>query len=135
MRFKQLFDEKKREKQIIDFSDMEHFALQILVDHPSAEQCENLSVQEIIDLCRPSTVALEYRDYYREVLIDEYQDSNNVQELILRSISGDIPDVSERFMVGDVKQSIYKFRLARPEIFMEKLDTFSREKGAKDHRI
>ncbi len=135
LRFKALFDEKKREKQMIDFSDMEHFALQILVDHPSKEECEGLSVQEIIDRCRPSTVALEYRDYYKEVLIDEYQDSNNVQELILKSISGDVPDVSERFMVGDVKQSIYKFRLARPEIFMEKLDTYSKDKGALNHRI
>ncbi|MCR5558640.1 MAG: helicase-exonuclease AddAB subunit AddA [Butyrivibrio sp.] len=135
LRFKELFDAKKREKQIIDFSDMEHFALQILVEHPSKEECEGLSVQEIIDKCRPSTVALEYRDYYKEVLVDEYQDSNNVQELILRSISGDIPDPSERFMVGDVKQSIYKFRLARPELFMEKLDSYSKEKGARDHRI
>ena len=129
------FDAKKREKQLIDFSDMEHFALQILVEHPMASECVGLSAAEIIDRCRPSTVALEYRDYYKEVLIDEYQDSNNVQELILKSISGETPDVSERFMVGDVKQSIYKFRLARPEIFMEKLDTYSKEKGASDHRI
>ncbi|MBE5831867.1 MAG: helicase-exonuclease AddAB subunit AddA [Butyrivibrio sp.] len=135
LKFKALFDEKKREKQIIDFSDMEHFALQILVEHPSKEECEGLSVNEIIDKCRPSTVAYEYRDYYKEVLIDEYQDSNNVQELILKSISGDEPDVSERFMVGDVKQSIYKFRLARPEIFMEKLDSYRKEIGSKNRRI
>ena len=135
IRFKELFDAKKREKQLIDFSDMEHFALQILVEHPMASECVGLSAAEIIDKCRPSAVALEYRDYFKEVLIDEYQDSNNVQELILKSISGETPDVSERFMVGDVKQSIYKFRLARPEIFMEKLDTYSKEKGASDHRI
>ncbi|MBQ3797957.1 MAG: helicase-exonuclease AddAB subunit AddA [Butyrivibrio sp.] len=135
LRYKELFDEKKREKHLIDFSDMEHFALNILVNHPSDDECIGLSAEEILDKCTPSPVALEYRDYYREVLIDEYQDSNNVQELILRSISGDDPAVSERFMVGDVKQSIYKFRLARPEIFMEKLDTYSKEEGSADHRI
>ncbi len=135
LRYKELFDSKKREKQLIDFSDMEHFALQILVQHPPVEECEDLTAEEILEKCTPSAVALEYRDYYREVLIDEYQDSNNVQELILRSISGELPEKSERFMVGDVKQSIYKFRLARPEIFMEKLDTYSKEAGTPEHRI
>lgn len=135
IRYMELFDEKKREKLLIDFSDMEHFALQILVNHPSESECEGLSVQKIIERCTPSAVALELRDFYREVLIDEYQDSNNVQELILKAISGDFPKQSERFMVGDVKQSIYKFRLARPEIFMEKLDTYNKEKGAENHRI
>ena len=135
IRYKELFDAKKRERNMIDFSDMEHFALDILVEHPSKEDCLLLSLEEIIERCTPSAVALEYRDYYREVLIDEYQDSNNVQELILKSISGEDPDKSERFMVGDVKQSIYKFRLARPEIFMEKLKTYSKEKGSLDHRI
>ena len=120
LQYKKRFDEKKREKQLIDFSDMEHFALQILVDHPGDT---------------PSKVALEYRSFYREVLIDEYQDSNNVQELILKSVSGDKVNPSERFMVGDVKQSIYKFRLARPEIFMDKLESYSREKGAENLRI
>nr|WP_297707657.1 helicase-exonuclease AddAB subunit AddA [uncultured Butyrivibrio sp.] len=133
--YKQLFDEKKREKQLIDFSDMEHFALRILVNHPDDEKVKGKSCQEIIDMCTPSAVALEYREYYREVLIDEYQDSNNVQELILKSISGEIPDKSERFMVGDVKQSIYKFRLARPEIFMEKLVSFDKKEGAENRRI
>ena len=135
IRYKNIFDEKKREKLLIDFSDMEHFALQILVEHPSESECEGLSAQEILDKCSPSPVAYEYRDYYREVLIDEYQDSNNVQELILKSISGELPEKSERFMVGDVKQSIYKFRLARPEIFMNKLYTYDKKKGAPNHRI
>ena len=133
--FKQRFDEKKRERQLIDFADMEHFALRILVDHPDEESCIGKTCEEIIDMCTPTAVALEYRNYYREVLIDEYQDSNNVQELILKSISGEDPSISERFMVGDVKQSIYKFRLARPEIFMEKLGTFEKSEGAKDRRI
>ncbi len=120
LEFKERFDERKRERQIIDFSDMEHFALNILVDH---------------DTGKPTGVALEYRDYYKEVLIDEYQDSNNVQELILKAISGEEAGISERFMVGDVKQSIYKFRLARPEIFMDKLGSYSKDKKAPDRRI
>lgn len=135
IRYKELFDQKKRDKQLIDFSDMEHFALQILVNHPDEAECEGLTAEEIIAKCQPSAVALEYRDYYREVLIDEYQDSNNVQELILKSISGEKAGVSERFMVGDVKQSIYKFRLARPEIFMEKLGSYDKDPAAADRRI
>ena len=123
LEFADRFAEVKRERHIIDFSDMEHFALQILVDHPSEE------------VSTPSVVALEYRDYYREVLIDEYQDSNSVQEMILKAISGEDPKVSERFMVGDVKQSIYKFRLARPEIFMEKFASFDKAEGAENRRI
>ncbi|WP_026519670.1 helicase-exonuclease AddAB subunit AddA [Butyrivibrio sp. FCS006] len=120
LEFKSRFDELKRERQIIDFSDMEHFALQILVDPDTKE---------------PTQVALEYRDYYKEVLIDEYQDSNNVQEMILKAISGEEAAGSERFMVGDVKQSIYKFRLARPEIFMEKFRSYDRDEKASDRRI
>ncbi len=120
LEFKSRFDELKKQRQIIDFSDMEHFALQILVDPDTKE---------------PTQVALEYRDYYKEVLIDEYQDSNNVQEMILKAISGETAGISERFMVGDVKQSIYKFRLARPEIFMEKFHSYDRDEKAPDRRI
>ena len=133
--FKSGFDEKKREKQVIDFTDMEHLALKILLNHPDSSRCEGLSATEIFDLCTPTVAALEYRDFYKEVLIDEYQDSNNVQEMVLKAISGDDPEKSDRFMVGDVKQSIYKFRLARPEIFMEKFHGFDREAGAKNRRI
>lgn len=64
----------------------------------------------------PSDVALEYRQYFQEILIDEYQDSNLVQEYLLSAISGEVEGHYNRFMVGDVKQSIYKFRLARPEL-------------------
>jgi len=120
LRYKQLFDEKKREEHLIDFSDMEHFALDILIDGETGT---------------PTRVAMEYREFFKEVLIDEYQDSNSVQELILQAISGVDAGSSERFMVGDVKQSIYKFRLARPEIFMEKLATYSKDGSAADRRI
>jgi ATP-dependent helicase/nuclease subunit A len=135
LEFTRRLAESKRDKQVIDFSDMEHFALQILVDHPDDDVCEGKSAMEIIDMCTPSRVAMEMRDYYREVLIDEYQDSNSVQELILKAISGEKADISQRFMVGDVKQSIYKFRLARPEIFMEKFRSYSRDEAAPDRRI
>ncbi len=135
LEFKTRFEEEKRNKQVIDFADMEHFALQILVEHPSPDMCKGKSVQEIIDMSTASTVALEYRQFYKEVLIDEYQDSNNVQELILKAISGEVADTSERFMVGDVKQSIYKFRLARPEIFMDKFGSYSKEPGSGNRRI
>lgn len=110
--FKERLDAAKREKNIIDFSDMEHFALQILL--------EKNERGEIV----PRNTALELQDYFEEIMIDEYQDSNEVQELLLKSISGERNGRYNRFMVGDVKQSIYKFRLARPEIFMEKYDTY-----------
>lgn len=106
--FKEEFDLKKREKNIIDFDDMEHFALSILLTH-----------NEDGDIV-PTETALEYRSHFAEILIDEYQDSNLVQEYLLSAISGEDEGVYNRFMVGDVKQSIYKFRLARPELFMEK---------------
>ncbi len=111
--FKQKLDEKKREKNIIDFSDMEHFALNILL-----ERKEDGSIV-------PTKTALDYRAYFKEIMIDEYQDSNLVQEYLLQSISGEDDGNYNRFMVGDVKQSIYKFRLARPEIFMEKYHEYT----------
>ncbi len=115
--YKQKLDAKKREKNVIDFSDMEHFALHILL-----EKKEDGSVA-------PTKTALDYRKYFKEIMIDEYQDSNLVQEFLLQSISGEDDGVYNRFMVGDVKQSIYKFRLARPEIFMEKYHTYRTEDG------
>ena len=122
--FKGAVDSQKREKNIIDFSDMEHFALDILVDH-NPETGSNT----------PTDVAMQYREYYKEILIDEYQDSNTVQELILSAIGGSTKETYDRFMVGDVKQSIYKFRLARPEIFMDKLETYDKTNGASLRRI
>ena len=128
IRFIEEFDAAKRKAGVIDFNDMEHFALNILVHHESR-------TEESPEINEPTAAALEYRSFFKEVLIDEYQDSNNVQELLLSVISGDQPGTYDRFMVGDVKQSIYKFRLARPEIFMEKLDTYSKEKTASLRRI
>ncbi len=104
----------KRDKKLIDFSDMEHFALQILLEKKEGEYV-------------PTKTALEYRKYFHEIMIDEYQDSNLVQEWLLLAISGEEDGNYNRFMVGDVKQSIYQFRLARPQIFMEKYDTYEKE--------
>ncbi len=110
--FKENLDAAKREKNIIDFSDMEHFALQILL-----KRDENGNLVE-------SETAKDLQEYFEEIMIDEYQDSNDVQELLLKSVSGESSGRYNRFMVGDVKQSIYKFRLARPEIFMDKYDEY-----------
>ncbi|HHX11554.1 MAG TPA: UvrD-helicase domain-containing protein [Clostridiales bacterium] len=108
------FADKKEEKNIIDFNDIEHFALRILV-----EDDEGTIV--------PTEAALELSEQFVEILIDEYQDSNLVQETILKSISRERNGEPNRFMVGDVKQSIYKFRLAMPELFMEKYKSYSVE--------
>ena len=101
------FEAKKREKCIISFSDMEHMALEILVKNDNG-------------ILSPTPTALAYRGYYDEVMIDEYQDSNDVQEMILSIISKDEETAGNRFMVGDIKQSIYGFRQAKPEIFRDK---------------
>ena len=108
--------EKKQEKKVIDFSDMEHFALDILLDRSGGQ-------------VRPSPVAMEYRQHFAEVLTDEYQDSNLVQEYLLQAVSGEEDGRFNRFMVGDVKQSIYKFRLARPELFLDKYKTYEEGQG------
>ena len=116
--FARRFDEKKRQENVIDFSDMEQFALQIL-----AKKTE--------EGFGPTEVAKEYQEQYREIMIDEYQDSNLIQETILTSISGVSKGKYNIFMVGDVKQSIYSFRLSRPELFMEKFNTYDLENGPK----
>ncbi len=110
--FIRVYAEAKREKNIIDFNDMEHMALAILLE----QQDDGSTVA--------SRTAMEYRDYYAEIMVDEYQDSNLVQEYLIKSISREPIGEYNVFMVGDVKQSIYRFRLARPELFMEKYDSF-----------
>lgn len=108
--FWKAFSEKKREKNMLDFNDLEHFALEILVDKETKE---------------PTKTAVELQKNYEEIMIDEYQDSNYVQETILRAVSGEAQNRKNMFMVGDVKQSIYRFRMARPELFMEKYHTYT----------
>ncbi|MDR1540628.1 MAG: helicase-exonuclease AddAB subunit AddA [Clostridiales bacterium] len=109
--FRANFAEAKKERNLVDFSDMEHFCIEILLtdkaDDPS-----------------PTIAAKELKARYVEVMIDEYQDSNALQELILTAASG-----ASRFMVGDVKQSIYKFRRANPYLFIDKYERFSSDAG------
>lgn len=114
--YERMLTQKKREANIIDFGDMEHLALQILLTKEDGE---------IV----PTKAAKEYRECFDEILIDEYQDSNLVQEYLLTAVSGEQDGRNNRFMVGDVKQSIYKFRLARPELFMEKYHTYTKEES------
>ena len=121
VQFMEQFGTAKREKNILDFTDMEHFALQILMTKEGEE-------------IHMSQAARELSAKYDEVLVDEYQDSNFVQELLTTAVSGWINQKKNIFMVGDVKQSIYRFRLARPELFMEKYKSYSTEE-AKEQRI
>lgn len=103
--FEKEFSKRKREKNIVDFHDIEHFALEILLN--------------------TSEVAKKYQDKFEEIAIDEYQDSNLVQEYILTAISRK----NNIFMVGDVKQSIYKFRQAMPELFLNKYETYQKKEN------
>lgn len=154
LEFRRRMRAQKQEKKIIDFSDMEHYALEILLERvpkntekgeltstegseaEAARGVEGARAETEADngditttewIVRPSAVAKEYRKYFQEILIDEYQDSNLVQEYLLKAVSGEEDGQFNRFMVGDVKQSIYKFRLARPELFLEKYDTYQEE--------
>lgn len=110
IKFKEKFWERKQKFNYVDFSDIEHLALEILVD---IDKDGNI---------KPSKTSLEYQEKYAEVFIDEYQDSNLVQEILLSAVAKE----NNRFMVGDVKQSIYRFRQADPSIFMEKYENYYR---------
>lgn len=112
------FAEKKREKNLLDFNDLEHLALDILVKEEDGHPV-------------PSDAAKQFADRFEEIMIDEYQDSNLVQEYLLTSVSRQTRGVNNVFMVGDVKQSIYRFRLARPELFMEKYASYTTEASPK----
>ena len=115
--FSKRLAQRKAEKNMLDFSDLEHLALQILVERKDGEN-------------HPSAAAREYAGQFEEIMIDEYQDSNLVQELILGSVSGGGCGAHNLFMVGDVKQSIYRFRLARPELFLEKYHAYPQQETA-----
>lgn len=114
--FKEEFSKRKKEKNIVDFHDIEHFALKILL---KTDENGNIFKTEI---------AKKYEKKFKEVAIDEYQDSNLVQEYILTAISNN----KNIFMVGDVKQSIYKFRQAMPELFLEKYENYKKKEDKKE---
>ena len=109
LEFSEKFAAKKREKNIVDFNDIEHFALKILV-----KRNDDGSISD-------TDVAKKYKSKFQEIAIDEYQDSNYVQEYILTSVSKG----NNIFMVGDVKQSIYKFRQACPDLFLDKYSKYN----------
>lgn len=111
LKFNENYKKAKLERNIIDFNDIEHLALKILIKDEDGKYV-------------PSEIAKKYQDKFEEIAIDEYQDSNMVQEYILTSISKG----NNIFMVGDVKQSIYKFRQAMPELFLNKYKTYKLKK-------
>ncbi|MGN0298690.1 MAG: helicase-exonuclease AddAB subunit AddA [Lachnospiraceae bacterium] len=115
------YRQAKNEKNLLDFNDLEHFALNILLKKTETS-------------LEPTAIANQYRSHFDEIMIDEYQDSNLVQEVLLNSISRTSVGNPNVFMVGDVKQSIYKFRLARPELFMEKYNRYQ-VNGEKERKI
>lgn len=121
--FYEKFTKAKREKNIVDFNDIEHLAFQILVGLDG----EGNTYQ--------THVAKELAQNFEEIIIDEYQDSNLLQELILKSVSREQFNTPNIFMVGDVKQSIYKFRMAKPELFVEKYNSYSLENTSLYQRI
>lgn len=115
--FGERYRQEKAGRGLVDFSDLEHYCLKIL-RHPDSLPGQSL----------PSDAAMEYRSQFDEVLLDEYQDTNSVQEEIVRLISREMP--GNRFMVGDMKQSIYRFRLAEPGLFLDKYRRFSSGRAA-----
>ena len=117
--FHKAYDEAKKEQCIMDFSDLEHLCLALLVE-PGTE-----------DDPQPSEVALELQDTFKEIMVDEYQDTNGVQETIINLISR----VDNRFYVGDVKQAIYSFRMADSSLFMNKYNTYGLMNDAVERRI
>ncbi|AYC30763.1 helicase-exonuclease AddAB subunit AddA [Paenisporosarcina cavernae] len=112
--FGNTYEAKKREKGLLDFSDLEHLALAILSKEENG-------------ILEPSDIAMTYRKQFHEVLVDEYQDTNILQESILQLIKSGNEENGNLFMVGDVKQSIYRFRLAEPMLFLTKYRTFTEE--------
>ncbi|WWU64829.1 helicase-exonuclease AddAB subunit AddA [Clostridium baratii] len=123
LEFSKRFSERKKEKNMLDFNDLEHLCLRILID--KTEDGDTI----------PSKVSENFRKLFDEVLVDEYQDSNNVQEAIINLVSRKNTDNPNVFMVGDVKQSIYRFRQAKPELFLEKYNTYSRNDEGKNKVI
>ena len=115
LEFDEYFLNIKKQKNVFSFSDISHFCINILVDKKTFE---------------PTAIAKQYQSIFSEIIIDEYQDSNSIQEIILKAISKS----NNRFMVGDIKQCIYKFRQANPKIFIEKYINYEK-KDEQNERI
>lgn len=121
--FSERYSAKKNKRSSVDFGDLEHFCLKILSE-----------IDEEGKIC-PTKVARAYKDKFREILVDEYQDSNLVQEIIISMISREDMGKPNVFMVGDVKQSIYRFRQAKPELFLDKYNQYSAEENSLYRKI
>ena len=115
--FHAAYQQAKKERALADFSDLEHFALAVLIDHEASRTDDALP---------PSAIARALQEKYHEVLVDEYQDTNGVQEAIVSLVTRQEPP--NLFVVGDVKQSIYRFRLADPTLFLRKYQTYPEQK-------
>ena len=121
--FMDMYNEKKRKKNIVDFGDLEHYCLELLT---TTDEEGNFV---------PSDIAKSYRDKFEEILVDEYQDSNDIQEKIISMISKEKVNCPNVFMVGDVKQSIYRFRQANPELFLEKYNNYENKSSGSYRKI
>ncbi len=106
--FRSRYQQAKKERNLVDFADLEHYALAVLYEDG-----------------KPSATADRFSRKYQEILVDEYQDSNQVQETLIAALSRERFGEPDVFMVGDMKQSIYRFRQARPELFLDKYRTYS----------
>ena len=122
LNFMEKFAQKKKDKNIIDFNDFEHYAINLLVENDGTG-------------VKTTKVADELAESFEEVMVDEYQDSNLVQEIILRSVSKERFGIFNRFMVGDVKQSIYGFRGSNPKIFVEKYNSYTEALDSNNYKI
>ncbi|HQE66678.1 MAG TPA: helicase-exonuclease AddAB subunit AddA [Bacillota bacterium] len=120
--FSDKYQDKKKQKNVIDFNDLEHYCLKVLTNRTEGEVL-------------PTQTALGLRELFEEIYIDEYQDSNLTQEVILGMVSREETGEPNIFMVGDVKQSIYRFRQAKPELFIKKLRTYSGDSQSKYRKI
>lgn len=114
--FSSRFQDAKRERNLVDFNDLEHFSLKVLWEIKDGKRI-------------PSLAASEIGSRFEEIMVDEYQDSNLVQETLIKAISREKEGHPNVFMVGDVKQSIYRFRLARPDLFLEKYNQYPTGQG------
>ncbi len=116
--FDEKYSLKKKQRGAVDFSDLEHICLSLLAERQGEETV-------------PTDIALNLRESFSEVMVDEYQDTNNIQETIISMVSGE----GKRFMVGDIKQSIYRFRNSNPELFLEKYNKYPADAGFGSRKI
>ena len=121
----------KKERNILDFSDIAHYALKVLIRYDDEGNILRDETGNILYTAAADNMA----NFYDAIIVDEYQDTNLMQEYLVHAISGDRFNKADVFMVGDIKQSIYGFRMAAPELFAEKYDRFSQAKNSEGSLI